>query len=76
MDTWKAFRRKSCDAAALVLKIDTDNEQVVLDGGVQQMSPEVRTDMHLGNELWPQFVSAHTRGAHVESVAGRICRMK
>jgi hypothetical protein len=43
MDTWKAFRRKSCDAAALVLKIDTDNEQVVLDGGVQEMSPEVRT---------------------------------
>ena len=28
MDKWKVFRRKSCDFAALVLKIDSDNEQV------------------------------------------------
>ena len=30
MDKWKVFRRKSCDFAALVLKIDSDNEQVVV----------------------------------------------
>lgn len=30
MDKWKVFRRKSCEFAALVLKIDSDNEQVVV----------------------------------------------
>jgi len=43
MDRWKIFRRKSADAVAMVLKIDADNEQVVLDfdGEFQQMPPEV-----------------------------------
>ena len=41
MEKWKVFRRKSCDAVAMILKIDSDNEQVVLDGEFMQMDPEV-----------------------------------
>jgi hypothetical protein len=41
MEKWKVFRRKSCDAVAMILKIDSDNEQVVLDGDFNETSPEV-----------------------------------
>ena len=42
MDKWKVFRRKSCDFAALVLKIDSDNEQVVVSHRQKHCSECVR----------------------------------
>ena len=41
MDRWKVFRRKTSDALAMVLKIEADNESVVLDGDLREISPEV-----------------------------------
>ena len=39
LERWKAFRRKSCDAIAMILKID--GEQIVQDGDLHETSPEV-----------------------------------
>lgn len=59
LDKWKVFRRKSCDAIAMILKIDTDNEQVVLDGDFAETSPEVR---HAGLDIHPNSKMATDPG--------------
>ena len=41
LERWKVFRRKSCDAIAMILKID--GEQIVQDGALYETSPEVRS---------------------------------
>mmetsp|Transcript_64665 Transcript_64665/g.94726 ORF Transcript_64665/g.94726 Transcript_64665/m.94726 type:complete len:146 (+) Transcript_64665:91-528(+) len=64
MDRWKIFRRKSADAVAMVLKIDADNEQVVLDfdGEFQQMPPEdLQDEMSDSSPRWILWLFKHER---------------
>lgn len=72
LDKWKVFRRKSCDAIAMILKIDTDNEHVVLDGDFAETSPEVwqegkETDIRMASLT----LTPGCRGMH-----GRTSRMR
>eukprot|EP00802_Teleaulax_amphioxeia_P031716 Tamp_35148.p2 GENE.Tamp_35148~~Tamp_35148.p2 ORF type:complete len:144 (+),score=55.39 Tamp_35148:109-540(+) len=62
MDKWKVFRRKSCDFAALVLKIDSDNEQVVVDGDIALISPEdLQDELSDSAPRWILWLFKHAR---------------
>lgn len=43
LEQWKAFRRLTVEAAVMVLKLDSDEQTIVLDNeGIEEISPEVR----------------------------------